>query len=316
MNRGNYPKYMNIVTVLLSTVAFFGLLGGMVFLVVKQLNKSVTSELDSSTGENIETAQEFLPFKKIRDGVIDLGGHDYRAIIECSSTNYNLKTDSEKEIIELSFQRFLNSLTFPVTIFIQTKILDNSKLLETMKEELIEISQTHPQMEAYANSYFNEMSNLSEYIGNNKQKKKYIIVPYNEALELGRLSNTEKYDYSVKEIQQRALMLNDGLSSMGVKGKLLDTKGLAELVYSTYHKDNFGDCENIVNGEFLSLIVEGEKNPGANLTNDKRADWILYEAQMRLKNELVDKEIADYLRKDYEEVIKEIEKLREDVGKE
>ena len=64
-----------------------------------------------------------------------MGGHDYRLVIECSSTNYNLKTDTEREMIELSFQKLLNSLTFPITIFIQTKVLDNTKILSQMEEE-------------------------------------------------------------------------------------------------------------------------------------------------------------------------------------
>lgn len=305
---------MSIGLILLITVIFFAILGGMGYAVVKQLGKSEEEELDSSIKKDAETAQEFLPFKSIKNGIIDMGGHEYRVVIECSSTNYKLKTDSEKEIIELSFQRFLNSLTFPITIFTQTKLLDNSKLLSEMRVELDEITEDYPQMGTYAENYYKEMSNINEYIGNNKQKKKYIIVPYNEALELGTLSNREKYEYSVKEAQQRGLMLIEGLSSMGVKGRLLDTKGLAELVYSTYHKDNFGNYEDIVNGEFLSLLVEGENNPEKNITNDKRVDWILYEAQTRLRDELLSKNIPGYLKADYEQVIEDIDKMRKDMG--
>ena len=305
---------MNIGLIIIITLVFVGVLVGMIFAVKHQLKKTDTESTDTSNQNNIETAQDFLPFKNIKDGVIDMGGHDYRTIIKCSSTNYNLKTDKEKEIIELSFQRFLNSLTFPITFFIQTKILDNTKMLNQMQEELKKVVKEHPQMEAYANNYYEEMSNLSEYTGNNKKKEKYIIVPFNEAVTLEKLSDEEKYEYSIKEVKQRALMLTDGLSSMGVKAELLDTEGLADLVYSTYHKDNFGHYENIVNGEFLSLIVEEERNLEENLTNDMRADWILYEAQMRFKNELTDKEIPDYLKVEYEKAIKELDKLREQVG--
>ncbi|NMA82345.1 MAG: hypothetical protein GX962_00575, partial [Epulopiscium sp.] len=93
----------------------------------------------------------------------------------------------------------------------------------------------------------------------------------------------------------------------------LDTKGLAELVYSTYHKDNFGHYENVVNGEFLSLLVEGERNPEEGLSNDKRADWILYEAQMRFKTELLDKDIPEPLKEDYREIVKNIDKIRKEI---
>ena len=184
---------MNLGLVLGITIIFFGIIGVMIFAVTRQLKKVDSEALDTSTSDNIETAQEFLPFKNIRDGVIDMGGHDYRLVIECSSTNYNLKTDTEREMIELSFQKLLNSLTFPITMFIQTKVLDNTKILSQMEEEIKTVIKQHPQMEDYALNYFEEMSNLSDYIGNNKQKKKYIIVPYNEATTLGKLSEEEKY---------------------------------------------------------------------------------------------------------------------------
>lgn len=304
---------MNLGLVLGITIIFFGIIGVMIFAVTRQLKKVDSEALDASTSDNIETAQEFLPFKNIRDGVIDMGGHDYRLVIECSSTNYNLKTDTEREMIELSFQKLLNSLTFPITMFIQTKVLDNTKILSQMEEEIKTVIKQHPQMEDYALNYFEEMSNLSDYIGNNKQKKKYIIVPYNEATTLGKLSEEEKYEYSIKELQQRGLILVDMLAGMGIKGTVLDTKGLAELVYSTYHKDNFGHYENVVNGEFLSLLVEGERNPEEGLSSDKRADWILYEAQMRFKTELLDKDIPEPLKEDYREIVKNIDKIRKEI---
>lgn len=305
---------MNIVAVIVITILFFILLGGMAFVVVRQVKKTDPENYDTSISDDITTAQEFLPFKDIKDGVIDMGGHNYRAVLECASTNYNLKTDKEKEIIEASFQRFVNSLTHPIVFFIQTKILDNTKILTKMREEIDITIENHPQMEEYANIYFNEMSNLSEYIGNNKQKKKYIIVPYNEAINLERLSDKEKYEYSVKEVKQRASILAENLAAVGVKATLLDTKGLVELVYSTYHKDSFAHYENIANGEHLSLIIQGEKNPEEGLTNDMRMDWILYEAQIRIRDEITDKEIPSALKKEYERAIQKLDKLRDEFG--
>lgn len=305
---------MSMGVVIAVTILFFLILGGMVFVVYIQLKKTDPENYDTSISDDITTAQEFLPFKDIKDGVIDLGGHNYRAVLECSSTNYNLKTDKEKEIIEASFQRFVNSLTHPIVLFVQTRVFDNTKLLEKMREEIEVAIQNHPQLEEYATIYFNEMSNLSEYIGNNKQKKKYIIVPYNEAANLGKLSDREKYEHSVKEVRQRASILAEQLAAVGVKATLLGTEELIELVYSTYHKDNYTDFESIANGEYMSLIVQGDKNPEENITNDMRMDWILYEAQIRIKNEITDKEMPNALKKEYERAIQELDKLRDKYG--
>jgi len=291
-------------------ILFLAVLGGMGYAVYYQLAKTDPSKNDTSTIDTITTAQEFIPFEDIRDGMICLGGHKYRAVIECSSTNYNLKTDKEKEMIEVSFQRFVNSLTFPVTFYIQTKVMDNTKTLQALQEELQDSVTQYPQLENYANSYFNEMTNLHSYIGNNKQKKKYIIIPYEEG-NLPNLSDKEKYEYSSKELYTRASIISEGLSSIGVKAKILNTQELAELLFSTYHKDNYTHVDNVVNGEFLTLLTEGENNYQKDMSEDARLDWILYEAQMRIQNELMSEHAPDFLKKNYEESLRELDKLRD-----
>lgn len=300
--------------VVISSVVFLALVGFGAFMVLRQIKKTDPKNADTSIQGTAETAQEFLPFKDIKDSTIDLGGHDYRVIIECSSTNYNLKTDQEKEIIEVSFKRFLNSLTFPITFFIQTKELDNSKILSQLSNELVEAIEKYPQLEEYANAYYNGMATLSESIGNNKQKKKYIIVPYNEGLNIKGLSDSEVYEYSIKEVRQRAGITIDNLSSMGIKANILNTKGLIELVYSTYHKDSFIDAEVIDDKEFLSLMVSGEKNIEDEITDDKRIEIILAEAQNRIKTQVLKKEIPEFLRGDYQSVVDKLDVLRKNLG--
>lgn len=292
-------------------VIFLGVIGGMGFMVYKAMKQSDPKAFDTSTRDNIDTAQEFLSFEDIRDGMICLGGHQYRAVIECTSTNYNLKTDKEKELIEASFQRFLNSLTFPITFYVQTRLIDNSQMLEILRDELVQTMKEHPQLEDYANVYFQEMNNLYSYIGNNKQKKKYIIVPFDEGITLNHLSEEEKYDYSLKELNLRASIIVDGLQSVGVKARILNTKELAELVFSSYHKDNYTHVENVVNGEFLTMLVEGERNHEEHMSEDARLDWILYEAQMRIQNELMKEDVPEFYRQNFETAIQQLNELRD-----
>lgn len=295
-------------------IVFVGVIGGMIFAVMRVLAKTDPKKMDTSTVDTITTAQEFLPFEDIKDGMIVLGGHKYRAVVEASSTNYNLKTDKEKELIEMSFQRFLNSLTFPVTFYVQTKVMDNSKMMNILHEEMKASIAEFPQLEEYASIYYNEMTNLNGHIGNNKQKKKYIIVPYEEAINLQNLSDEEKYEESYKELMTRSSIIVDGLSSVGVRAKVLDTKEIFELIYSTYYKDNYTQVENIVNGEFLSLLVQSESNKLANLNPDQQIDWILYDAQMRLQTELLGESVPDFIKANVEIAISEINKLRDEVS--
>lgn len=295
-------------------IVFVGVIGGMIFAVMRVLAKTDPKKADTSTVDTITTAQEFLPFEDVKDGMIVLGGHKYRAVVEASSTNYNLKTDKEKELIEMSFQRFLNSLTFPVTFYVQTKSIDNSKMMNILQEEMKASIAEFSHLEEYASIYYNEMMNLSGHIGNNKQKKKYVIVPYEEAINLQNLSDEEKYEESYKELMTRCSIIVDGLSSVGVKARILDTKELFELIYSTYYKDNYTQVENIVNGEFLSLLVQSENNKLSNLNPDQQIDWILYDAQMRLQTELLGESVPDFIKANVDIAIAEISKLRDEVS--
>lgn len=56
-------------------------------------------------------------------------------------------------------------------------------------------------MQTYAEQFIKDMENLNIRIGNNQQKKRYIIVSYDEAGDLEQLSDNEKAAYG--EWQER-----------------------------------------------------------------------------------------------------------------
>lgn len=300
--------------VVIGILLFLGLFGGMGFAVYSVLKKTDPNRLDTSTIDDIETAQEFLPFEDIADGMIILGGHKYRAVVECSSTNYILKTDTEQDIIELSFQRFLNSLTFPITFFIQTRIMDNTKVVQSLREEIEETLRVYPQLTEYANVYLEDLANINSINGTNKQKKKYIIIPYDDTDALQDLSDAEKYEYARKELSNRAVMICDGLSALGIKATILDTSGLAELVYSTYHKDDYSNIDNILDGTFFEMIVKSDKNNSLALSDDAKMDLILYEAQKKIQTQLLRDDMPEFIRNNCDKSIRELDRLRDEIG--
>ncbi|MCU5282387.1 hypothetical protein OCA22_28980 [Bacillus cereus] len=301
--------------VIIGTVLLLALFGGMGWAVMYQLKKTDPKQADTSTREDIQNAQDFLPYKDITDSMIDLGQHHYRAIIECNSINYDLKTEKEKEIIDLSFQRFLNSLSHPITFFVHTRTIDNAKTLKLLEDDILTTIKDYPNLESYGDAYYSEMANLPTIIGNNKQKKKYIIVPYMEANELTTATDEEKYDYSAKELYTRCQMLIDGLAGIGVKGNILETNEVAEVIFGVYHRQNHSHAEGVVSGEYLNLMVEGKKNPLQEVLPEGKLDWILYESQIRLEKELLESNGVDAdVKGSANKAIQEINKIREAVA--
>ena len=301
--------------VIIGTILLLALFGGMGWAVMYQLKKTDPKQADTSARENIDNAQDFLPYREIADSMIHLGQHQYRAIIECNSINYDLKTDKEKEIIDLSFQRFLNSLSHPITFFVHTRTIDDAKTLKLLEEDMLTTIKDYPNLEGYANAYYSEMADLPNIIGNNKQKKKYIIVPYMEANELTTATDDEKYDYSAKELYTRCQMLIDGLAGLGVKGHVLKTNEVAEVIFGVYHRQNHSHVEGVLSGEYLEFMVEGEKNPLQEVLPEGKLDWILYESQIRLEKELLENNGVDAdVKSSANQAIQEINKLREAVA--
>lgn len=272
-------------TAILLSVIFLSMVGviiTVVLLIIKRLNSKIGGG-DESVATDITEAQKFLPFEDIRENVIVLPGHRYRAVLECSSVNYTLKTAGERDLIEASFQQFLNSLPCPITIFTQTKLIDNSKRQRILEENVAKVLEEYPQMEEYARQYSKDMANLSNVIGNSLQKKRYIIVPYDEVDLLGELSEEEKVHYAAREVRNRCNVIKSNLDAVGVNSVIMDTKGLVELVYSSYHRDDFSFAEAISNGEAFALFVDGTEDKFAGRPDEATLDQVLMETINKLQ---------------------------------
>lgn len=128
---------------------------------------------DSST-------QRHLPFSQIRENVIIMKDNSGRLVLECSTINFLLKSEEEQNSIIISFQRFLNSLDFPVQILIRSKKLDIdwyiknlNELWKNQKNQLLQ-EQTYEYV-----AYLNKLVEVAQIM----KKEFYIIIPYDSEWE-------------------------------------------------------------------------------------------------------------------------------------
>ena len=291
-------------------ILFVGLIVGMVFMVVHTMKKmNATDGGAVANTKNMDTAQAFLPFVDINDDVIDLGGFKFRGVIECTSTNYHLKTEAEKAIIEQAFRNFLNGIQYPISFYIQTKELNYGKILETLQTDVENTKEDCPRLVRYAEIFYDEIANLKATINNSKQKKKYIIVPYEETITMNELSPAEKVEYSKKELEVRMNMLIDNMAAMGIKGTRLKTEDLIELMYSVYHRDEDAVIDSIVDGDYMETIVSG-------LTKAQKQDAlqkaisILQDAESSLRFNVVSDRNPERANELFMAITKNIEELK------
>ena len=278
---------MPVLIIILLMLVVVGGIGAGLFLLVKKLDPM---QNDKTGNDKLEIAQDFLPFDDIRNNMIIMPNHNYRAVIECSALNYDLKTEGERDQIEMSFQQFINSLNFPISIFLQTKEIDNTRRVETLREEISKTLVEFPGMKTYADHFMSDMENLNVRIGNNQQKKRYIVVPYDDAVALDGLTDGEKAAYANKELLNRCNAVRSGLDAVGIITKTLSTAELIELVYSCYNREGFSYSAAISSNEAFALFVDGADDKFVDLPRVGMLDLILGEAINKLRAGNVDSE--------------------------
>ncbi len=293
------------IIIMLISMAVIGIIGLLAFIFVKKSGLSVSG--DRTEDPNIKTSQEFVPIEDIRNSMLIMPNHKYRAYMVCSSTNYSLKRPEEQEQVEIAFQSFINSVSFPITFFLQTKMIDNRKRFRQLDETLNATTVQYPGLSEYAESYRKDMQSLGIELQNNHQKKRYIIVSYDEVDELSQLTEEEKIIHASKVLEQRCEQIKRNLDGTGVSSRQLNTAEIIELIYSSFYRDDYSYASVIASKEPFSLIVKGEDKIGQ---LDKKAvlGQTIKEAITKLETENL------YYDEKGREVIKMLRRIEEEIA--
>jgi hypothetical protein len=202
-------------------------------------------------------------------------------------------SEMEQDMIENGYHNFLNSLDFPVEIYIQTREFDMDLMMDNLHSNISKSTKRFKNIEKYAKEYENQMANVTQYIRNSKIKKKYIIVPFNntDLSDVSELTNYEIKQFALEELMNRCYIVTSGIGSIGLNAKILDKSETAEVLYSYFHRDSYRIANDIVKGSFDTLVVEktNEKKP----TKRTRLDSILLDCQNRIKKELISADSTD-----------------------
>lgn len=124
-------------------------------------------------GDN--TTQRYLPFSEIRDNMIIMKDWSTRMVLKVSALNFNLKSEEEQDSIIYSYQRFLNSLNFPIQIIVRSLKVDIDWYISKLKT--LAIKQINPLLQEQTYKYIDFLINLVD-MAQIMKKDFYIIVPY------------------------------------------------------------------------------------------------------------------------------------------
>jgi len=252
-----------------------------------------------------EAITKFMEFDEIKDNmIIRKDRTQYIMVLQCQGVNYDLMSEDEKIAVEQGFVQFLNTLRFPIQLYVQTRSLNLKDIIDGYKDKVrdlrTDVEQIQAKMrEARAKGNMNLFEKLryeerrkmnvleygadiSEYIGrmslnkNVLQQKTYVIVSYyaNENGSLSNYSKEEIDDMCFQELFTRSQSVMRSLAASEVTGKILNSEELAELLYIAYNRD---DSELLQ----LSKALDAQYDALYNTAKD-----VLQKKQERLEEEI------------------------------
>ena len=216
-----------------------------------------------------ESIIDFMDFDKIEDNMIIQKKGKFLMIVECQGINYDLMSEMEKVSVEQGFIAFLNTLRYPVQLYVQTRTINLERSVDGYKTKLREIERSFYNIQSQYESLLKSNTATDEQIDRTKyelvkqknlkeytediirdierqslnrsilSKKYYIVIPYYTS-ELGQndFDKGEKKNLAFSELYTRAQSIIRTLSVCGINAGILDSNGLVDLLYVAYNRDD------------------------------------------------------------------------------
>ncbi len=192
-------------------------------------------------------SQTFVPIKEIRNRIVVLKDGSLRLVLMASSLNFALKSEQEQEAVIFQFQNFLNSIDFSVQFFIQSRELDIRPYIALLEERKKE--QTSELMKIQVTEYIEFIKKFTENV-NIMTKTFFIVIPYTRPIlekrggilgllptkkKMAREEELDVFEENRTQLEQRASIVEQGLSRTGIRVAQLGTEELVELYFKIFN---------------------------------------------------------------------------------
>lgn len=206
---------------------------------------------------NPNSTQNNLQIAEIRDGIVIVNDGSYRSVVMVKSINFDLMSPQEREGVEYAYQGFLNSLYFPIQIFVRSQKVDIGPYIARL--EKIRSEHDNMLLSVLMDDYIDFIDQTASQT-NIMDKHFYVVIPYfpkeestkplnqTKGLFDGVFSlfnstkthiviNEQQLAEAKDELRNRVQATLGGLLQCGVQGLPLDTQELIELYYDSYNPD-------------------------------------------------------------------------------
>ena len=170
------------------------------------------------------SARQQIAIKGVRDGILILPNNEYRAILQVSSLNFELRSEEEQDAIIDIYESFLNSVGSSLQILIRTREIDMDKYLDDLGERLNDEKE-----EIYRTQLQNYDEFIRSLITTNKilTRHFYIIVPY-------KPTGKADFDLIREQLNRKHDIVAKGMTRLGMHSDQLTSLEALDLFYSFY----------------------------------------------------------------------------------
>jgi len=170
------------------------------------------------------SARQQIAIKGVRDGILILPHNEYRAILQVSSLNFELRSEEEQDAIIDTYESFLNSVGSNLQILVRTREIDMDKYLADLSERLDDEKE---------DIYRAQLQNYDEFIRSLITTNKiltrhfYIIVPY-------KPTGKADFDLIREQLNLKLDIVAKGMTRLGMHSDQLTSLEALDLFYSFY----------------------------------------------------------------------------------
>jgi hypothetical protein len=199
-----------------------------------------------------KSTQAHLPIGEIRNNVVVLKNGGIRAVIKTSTINFNLKSEDEQYATLEAYKGFLNTLSFPIQIVVQSRKVDLDSYFQQL--EIREKEILNPLLKQQTKDYKEYLKKLVD-VAEIMEKEFFVVVPADPKRKevkknvisqffenMSPEDSLEKVGNRYREfkalstiLQKRVDTVSAGLERCGLRTEQLSTQKLIDVYYKSYN---------------------------------------------------------------------------------
>lgn len=179
-----------------------------------------------SWNKSVGSAIGQIDILAVEDGILTLSGERHRLVLETSSVNFELKSETERDALITTFESFLNSMGGDLQIIVRTRELDLDVYLDELSNRADqEQNPTYKEQMRHYAGFINGLVSMNRILSRNF----YIV------LSLEPDNGKQDFILIKEQLTLKADIVGKSLQRLGMHVRSLNSLEVLNLFYSYFN---------------------------------------------------------------------------------